>query len=180
MAELAENDFNLNIRRYVDNTPPPEPQDVRAHLHGGVPEAETRAHAGSFAAYGIEVDSLFSAAERTRGYRDFPPDGWQGVVDEIPGLTADKRKQLSDALDDWWDRHVKHIVELPTTGPGRVMDTRRELLGSFADALVPLGVLDRYQLAGVIASWWGDVQYDIRTLAYRKFSGVVQGWLTTT
>jgi type I restriction enzyme M protein len=93
VAELAENDFNLNIRRYVDNTPPPEPQDVRARLYGGVPEAETRAHAGSFAAYGIEVDSLFSAAERTRGYRDFPPDGWQGVVDEIPGLTADKRKQ---------------------------------------------------------------------------------------
>jgi type I restriction enzyme M protein len=40
-------------------------------------------------------------------------------------------------------------------------------------------VLDRYQLSGVIASWWGDVQYDIRTLAYRQFSGVVQGWLTT-
>jgi hypothetical protein len=33
-AELAENDDNLNIRRYVDTTPPPEPQDVRAHLHG--------------------------------------------------------------------------------------------------------------------------------------------------
>jgi type I restriction enzyme M protein len=179
VAELADNDFNLNIRRYVDNTPPPEPQDVRAHLHGGVPEAEVRAYADSFAAYGIEVDSLFSSAEQAGGYRDFPPDCWQGVVDEIPGLTADKRKQLSNAFDDWWDRHVKHIVELPTTGPGRVMDTRRDLLGSFVDALVPLRVLDRYQLAGVIASWWGDVQYDIRTLAYRGFSGVVQGWLTT-
>ena len=28
------NDWNLNIRRYVDNSPPPEPHDVRAHLHG--------------------------------------------------------------------------------------------------------------------------------------------------
>ena len=59
------------------------------------------------------------------------------------------------------------------------MDTRRDLLDSFVAALVPLGVLDRYQLAGVIASWWGDVQYDIRTLAYHAFSGVVRGWLTT-
>ncbi|MEV2217401.1 N-6 DNA methylase [Streptomyces sp. NPDC050997] len=32
--ELAANDDNLNIRRYVDNMPPPEPQDVRAHLVG--------------------------------------------------------------------------------------------------------------------------------------------------
>lgn len=33
---MAE-DYNCNIRRYVDNAPPPEPHDVRAHLHGGVP-----------------------------------------------------------------------------------------------------------------------------------------------
>ncbi|MFC6616586.1 type I restriction-modification system subunit M [Deinococcus radiophilus] len=32
--ELRENDDNLNIRRYADNTPAPEPHDVRAHLQG--------------------------------------------------------------------------------------------------------------------------------------------------
>ena len=32
--ELEQEAFNLNIRRYVDNSPPPEPHDVRAHLHG--------------------------------------------------------------------------------------------------------------------------------------------------
>ena len=37
LNELAGNDFNCNIRRYADNSPPPEPHDVRAHLHGGVP-----------------------------------------------------------------------------------------------------------------------------------------------
>ena len=58
-TNCAENDFNLNIRRYVDNAPPPEPQDVRAHLHGGVPETEVATHAGRFAAYGIDVAALF-------------------------------------------------------------------------------------------------------------------------
>ncbi len=38
--ELRENDDNLNIRRYADNAPPPEPHDVRAHLFGGIPKAE--------------------------------------------------------------------------------------------------------------------------------------------
>lgn len=47
--ELAENDFNCNIRRYADNTPPPEPHDVRAHLHGGVPKTEVDAHKTAFA-----------------------------------------------------------------------------------------------------------------------------------
>ena len=43
--DLMANDDNLNIRRYADNAPPPEPQDVRAHLHGGVPRAEVAAKA---------------------------------------------------------------------------------------------------------------------------------------
>src|SRR5262249_34923910 len=42
VSEISDvsNDWNLNIRRYVDNSPPPEPHDVRAHLFGGVPLAE--------------------------------------------------------------------------------------------------------------------------------------------
>jgi type I restriction enzyme M protein len=178
-GELADNDFNLNIRRYVDNTPPPEPQDVRAHLHGGIPEAEVAAHAAAFAAYGIDVADLFESAERTPGYRDFPKSGWQRVADQIPALASPMEAKLSEAFDEWWERHVKRITELPATGPERIMETRRDLLDSFVAQLEPIGVLDRYQLAGVIASWWGEVQYDIRTLAYRQFSGVVKGWLAT-
>jgi type I restriction enzyme M protein len=178
-GELADNDFNLNIRRYVDNAPLPEPQDVRAHLHGGVPEAEVAAHAPSFASYGINVDILFADSERMHGYRDFPGTGWQSVADQIPALASPMEAKLAEAFEDWWVRHVKHINELPDIGREKVMETRRDLLDSFVAALEPLGVLDRYQLAGVIASWWGDVQYDIKALAYRKFSGVVQGWLAT-
>ena len=40
VEELEREEFNLNIRRYVDNSPPPEPHDVRAHLHGGIPVSE--------------------------------------------------------------------------------------------------------------------------------------------
>jgi type I restriction enzyme M protein len=176
-GELADNEFNLNIRRYVDNAPLPEPQDIRAHLHGGVPEAEVAAHAPSFAAYGINVDILFADSERVRGYRDFPDTGWQSAADRIPALASPVEVKLVEAFEDWWVRHVKHINELPDIGREKVMETRRDMLDSFVAALEPLGVLDRYQLAGVIASWWGDVQYDIKTLAYRKFSGVVQSWL---
>jgi len=48
-SDIIEEDYNCNIRRYVDNAPPPEPQDVRAHLHGGVPrvEVESLEHFGS-------------------------------------------------------------------------------------------------------------------------------------
>lgn len=42
---LAEHDDDLNIRLYCDNTPPPEPHDIGAHLVGGVPRSEVAAKA---------------------------------------------------------------------------------------------------------------------------------------
>jgi type I restriction enzyme M protein len=40
LSEIQENDYNLNIRRYADTSPPPEIFDVRAILHGGIPVHE--------------------------------------------------------------------------------------------------------------------------------------------
>ncbi|MER5420449.1 type I restriction-modification system subunit M [Streptosporangium roseum] len=175
IEELRENDFNLNIRRYVDNTPPPEPQDVRAHLHGGVPKAEVRAFEPLFAAFDVDPHALF--AERDADYYDFLPEGWEATAERIPSLTRAAEDRLRAAFDEWWARHSKRLIELPATK--KVMEVRAELLESFVAELSPLGLLDRFELAGVIAAWWGEAQYDIRTLSYNEFSGVVRGWLST-
>ena len=59
-TEIADaHDYNLNIRRYVDNTPEPEPEDVSAHLIGGLPEDEVKARAGDFDRFGIHAELLF-------------------------------------------------------------------------------------------------------------------------
>ncbi|MHB1455885.1 MAG: type I restriction-modification system subunit M, partial [Armatimonadota bacterium] len=63
------NDGNLNIRRYVDNTPPQEPHDVRAHLLGGVPNAEITALNGLITKYAIAEGNIFQ--NRGDGYSQF-------------------------------------------------------------------------------------------------------------
>ncbi|MEU6722860.1 class I SAM-dependent DNA methyltransferase [Nonomuraea wenchangensis] len=175
VKELRENDFNLNIRRYVDNTPPPEPQDVRAHLHGGVPKSEVEAKAGLFRAFGLDPVTLF--AERDAHYFDFLPEGWQATAARLPTLAEPAVARLREAFDEWWSRHSKRLVELPSTH--KVMEVRAELLDSFVTELLPLDMLDRFELAGVVAAWWGEAQYDIKTLGLNGFEGVVEGWLTT-
>lgn len=175
IAELRENDFNLNIRRYVDNTPPPEPQDVRAHLHGGVPKSEVRAKVHLFDAFDIDPSTLFT--ERDANYYNFLPEGWEHTVERLPALAEPAETRLRAAFADWWTRHSKRLVELPESGA--VAGTRRELLDSFVGELLSLTLLDRFELAGVIAAWWDETQYDIKTLSLNGFEGVVEGWLTT-
>jgi type I restriction-modification system DNA methylase subunit len=58
-TKLAAEDYNLNIRRYVDNSPPPEPHDVRAHLNGGVPNREIEALRPYFDNYNGVRELLF-------------------------------------------------------------------------------------------------------------------------
>lgn len=43
VSEIEAEDFNCNMRRYVANAQSPEPHDVRAHLHGGVPAVDVDA-----------------------------------------------------------------------------------------------------------------------------------------
>ena len=183
--ELRENDFNFNIRRYVDNAPPPEPQDVYAHLHGGVPEAEIQERAEAFARIGFSADgTLIPRPEEADGdhgpYRDFA-DGLTRAdlaaqVSEDPRVHA-KRDELFKALDDWWERQGGLVVALPETK--HLMKVRRELINSFVEALEPVGSLDRFETTGVVVRWWDAIQYDLRTLAENSFGGVLDGWITT-
>jgi len=178
-ADLADNDYNLNIRRYADNAPPPEPHDVRAHLLGGVPKAEVAAKADLFAAHGFDPARLL--VERDARYFDFRPEvngngDLKARVEDDAGVTA-KEKALADAFAAWWDAQQGRIEALPETKA--LMALRAELLASFGKALVPVGLLDRFGVAGAVATWWGGVVFDLKALMAGGFEGVVEGWVTT-
>jgi type I restriction enzyme M protein len=176
--DLAANDDNLSIRRYADNAPRPEPQDVRAHLHGGVPRAEVDAKSPLFTAHGFSTERIFT--ERDDAYLDFTPGvtktDLKTLVTTDEGIQS-REAELHVALDRWWEQHAALVAGLPTTKS--LMKVRRTLLESFIVELQPVGLLDRFQLAGVIVRWWNTNQYDLRTLVAQGFTGVVDGWVTT-
>jgi type I restriction enzyme M protein len=60
------------------------------------------------------------------------------------------------------------------------MGLRREMLASFADALSSVGVLNRFQFDGVVATWWEEVRYDLRALSGLGADGLLDSWCRTT
>jgi type I restriction enzyme M protein len=177
--ELAENDWNLNIRRYADNAPPPEPHDVRAHLSGGVPKAEVETRAKLLTAHGLPKDAIFS--ERDQDYYDFVPAiterrAIKTLLLEQPEMLA-QEERLYASFEDWWRDHQHYLCDLPTSKA--LMLLRTDFLTTFNTALAPVGLLDRYKSAGVIASWWNESQYDLRTIANQDFPGLIDSWIST-
>ncbi|MEZ7129275.1 N-6 DNA methylase [Nonomuraea sp. AD125B] len=186
---LGENGDNLNIRRYVDNTPPPEPQDVRAHLVGGVPRAEIEGRKELLDAYGIELGDLF--AERypvDPGYVDFPPEGRRPDAARLVDLARPREEKLREAFSKWWEAESRRLESVAAT-PERLsaltsaqrkaalMAVRGSLIESFVGQLGQEGPLDRYALAGAVAGWWYEAKYDLLTLSENGFAGVLDGWV---
>ncbi len=180
-ATLAENDFNLNIRRYADNAPEPEPQDVRAHLMGGIPKAEVEAKGDLFRAHGFEPTALL--VRRDDRYLDFGAAittraSLKAAIEAHGGLQA-KEQELQDTFGAWWTTNLPVLTAIP--GSTQLMTVRAGLLKSFAAALETGasggGLLNRYQVEGIIASWWNEVQFELKALASTGFDGLVDGWV---
>jgi type I restriction enzyme M protein len=177
--EIHTNDFNLNIRRYVDNSPPPEPHDVRAHLHGGVPVAEVEAKHDLFASLGFDPSHTFIPRSEDNRYFDFSPSitarsAFRQLVESDSGVVA-RAQTLHNAFAEWWKEHAPHLAQLPG---GRGLNAERtELLESFVAALEPQGMLDHFKLAGVIATWWAETLPDLKTLLENGFPAVIDGWV---
>ncbi|MBM4458233.1 MAG: SAM-dependent DNA methyltransferase, partial [Chloroflexi bacterium] len=95
VAELAANDWNLNIRRYADNAPPPELHDVRAHLLGGIPQVEVEAKAELLQAHGLNVSAVLALAPPSPSRRG--GQGGEVYYDFLPTLTD--RGQIKPVIE---------------------------------------------------------------------------------
>ena len=165
VSEIEGEDFNLNIRRYVDNSPPPEPHDVRAHLNGGIPKVEIDALSPFFDNYSGLRELLFKA--RDDNYDDFADaiaakDDIKPLIESANGVRQ-KHEQFHAALDAWWKEHVGEIEALPDTG--NVFDLRATLLGSISDALTPQNILTSHQVRGAFAAYMKSLEADFKSIA---------------
>jgi len=184
VEDIAAEDFNCNIRRYVDNAPPPEPHDVRAHLHGGVPVAEIDALSRYWLNYPGLRERCFeprNAPSPLRGegrgeggitlYADFAPEiadrrAIAEIVKTDPGVAAAHAAFLQ-TLETWWQASLPLVVALaPTNGQkGNVYALRRALLASIEQAFAGNALLTGHQIRGAFARYVDDLKADLKSIA---------------
>ena len=178
-AELAENDDNLNIRRYVDTTPEPEPQDVRAHLNGGIPRREVEAKSALFGAHGLDPSHLLVSKDTS--YLQFTETATtkhdlKNLIEADSGLRA-AEAAVTSAIEEWWESEEPGFDGLKTVAD--LVDLRKELISTFETALQPVGLLGRFAVTGIVAAWWGACLPDLKALATHGYQGLISAWVAT-
>jgi len=109
ISEIAENDFNLNIRRYADTSPPPEIFDVRAILHGGVPVREVEDdYISEEILAGFDVSAVFN--KRDENYYDFKSEITSKEM--IRDFVGEVDAKVISQLERWWDKYNVSLHQL--------------------------------------------------------------------
>lgn len=172
IKEIEENDFNLNIRRYVDNSPEPEIENVHYHINGYIPKQELELYKPQMKKFNISLDNLF--IEIDKDSLDFIPyinekSKIKEVIENYEGV-----KQTYDIhfqkLNEWWENVEKDIEAFAKNN--NLWSFREKALEDLKESLLPLGVLDEFKIAGVFVNWWENLRYDFKTI-------VSSGWSKT-
>jgi type I restriction enzyme M protein len=140
IKEIEAEEYNCNIRRYVDNAPPPELQDVRAHIHGGVPTREIDALQSHWLNYVGLREACFIPRAGDAAYCDFAPNitTRRDVADLVRGHAGvvAAHNAFLHRLESWWQLNRPAVVQLaPAQGQaGNVYALRRALVANISAA----------------------------------------------
>ncbi len=163
--ELEAEEYNCNIRRYVDNSPQAEPHDVKAHLHGGIPELEVenlKHYWDNYAGIGAQ---LFEKARD--GYLKFSPkasekESIKGYLDKAEAINR-KHSEYMEALRQWWHDNQAKLEALPAQK--NVYDLYHAFSATITAQIGRLGILDEFKCRGGFAGFWSEIFNDLRSVA---------------
>jgi type I restriction enzyme M protein len=165
--DIEKEEYNCNIRRYVDNSAPATAHDVHAHLKGGIPVAEINSLDDEFKCYeGLKV-SLFSNLKN--GYDQFVTNiDSKEKIKEFIDVSAGKQKAFTKytvKVNEFWKKVLPKIESLPIDKSvydftKYCTDEFSTIMGGIADPL-----LSEFQLRGSFAQYNEELKYDFKSVA---------------
>lgn len=160
LDEIASNDYNLNIPRYIDSSEPEDLHDLSAHLQGGIPNADIDALQPYWQAFPSVRDALFTPARE--GYSHILVAASE-VKTRI--LNQDEFKAFAQIAIDLfhnWKEQAK-LTEL-TTSKEEGYESPKEIIHRISESLLSsysnAPLLDKYDIYQIIMDYWAQSMQD--------------------
>ncbi|PSB30111.1 type I restriction-modification system subunit M [Chlorogloea sp. CCALA 695] len=158
LEEIAKNDYNLNIPRYIDSSKPEDLHDLDAHLNGGIPDADINALQTYWAVFPNLRKTLFTSSKRS-GYSNSLVEASQvkATILSHPEFTTFADRSLA-IYTDWRKQHNDLLKGIAISDkPKELIKTLSEdLLARFAGA----DLLSRYEIYQLLMDYWAETMQD--------------------
>lgn len=159
-----DNEYNLNIPRYIDNSEPEDLQDINAHLNGGIPCVDIDSLNAYWSVYPSIKNMLFETLRE--GY-------YKAVVakEDIVSIILNHEEFIAHAekVDEAysvWKEKVMPILSSLT-----VQDNPKSIVKIIAESLLEyfeeVELIDEYDIYQVLMEYWEEImQDDIYAICY--------------
>ena len=152
-----ENDYNLNISRYIDTSEPEDLQDIHAHIHGGIPA--------------VDIDSLniywdeFSELKRTLfnkyGEKYYKLNVTKDEVRQTVYSDMEFKKygaKVISAFTSWKAYAATPLSTLKKTVVPKklIVDLAEKILSEFET----ISLIDKYDVYQVLLEYWVETMND--------------------
>ena len=156
-SEIEQNEFNLNLPRYIDSRTPEDTQDIAGHLQGGIPASDVDSLERYWAVFPDLRHSLFK--ENRPGYLDLSVE--KSTIKtaihehhEFVAFIADMNAHFAV----WRDTNAAMLKELKAGCHPReiIAQLSESLLAHYADK--PL--IDPYDIYQHLMDYWAETMQD--------------------
>ncbi len=165
-AEIKiDNDYNLNIPRYIDSSEPEDIQSIEAHLEGGIPATDIDKLEKYWSVYPSLKSTLFTNSER---------DGFlklNVLKEEIRDTIFNHEEFINHgktvrlAANKWIDLNKGKLYDLKNG------DNPKQLINEISEEVLKIfsevSLVDRYDVYQQLLTYWTDtMQDDVYAICY--------------
>ena len=158
VAEIASNEYNLNIPRYIDSQEEEDIQDIEAHLLGGIPQRDVEALGEYWQVYPRLQQELFEPANRPE-YQKLKISG----ADVKAGIFAHPEfisygQDMEAVFETWKTQHVGLLKGIQQGDKPK--DIIYQLAENLLQAFAVKSLIDKYDVYQHLMTYWVDIMKD--------------------
>lgn len=168
---LQDNEYNLNIPRYVDSSPAAETWDLHATMLGGIPNSEIASLNTYWQAFPALHNTLFSA--KSADYSELAVE-----KSEVQQVIA-QHQQLNSFIStynqafDGFDEHLKTALIDEWSQVNRNQQEAQLSVELFT-RLAPIALIDKYHAYQFLSDQWQIIGADLEMMQTEGFAATKQ------
>lgn len=169
--EIADNEFNLNIPRYIDTQEEEDIQDLEAHLKGGIPDRDLKQLEEYWKVYPTLKEELFTSLRPGYSQLKIAPDDLKSYILEHPEFLTYQDK-INLIFEEFVSQNMDQLQAIDkSTSP-------KEFIKSLSENLLELysnrPLIIRYDVFQHLMNYWADQMKDDVYLT------IEEGWQAKT
>lgn len=160
LSEIAANDFNLNIPRYIDSSDPEDLHDLSGHLAGGIPNRDIDALSAYWKIFPTLRQELFEPARPGYSNARVEANEVKTTILAHPEFAAFRAGALIP-FEKWFaDCQLEEIAR--GDSPKQLIEEIGErLLAAYAsETKADIPLLENYAIYQLLMDYWMDVMQD--------------------